>query len=61
MELRYAVRYLEELSVVACIFTVSGGNAGLPQNLQTRNLQTRNLREEVSLLYISSCVELLGQ
>jgi hypothetical protein len=44
MELRYAVRYLEELSVVACIFTVSGGNAGLPQNVQTRNLQTRNLQ-----------------
>ena len=40
MELRYAVRYLEELGVVACIFTVSGGNAGLPQNLQTRSLQT---------------------
>jgi hypothetical protein len=40
MKLRYAVRYLEELSVVACISTVSGGNAGLPQNLQTRNLQT---------------------
>jgi hypothetical protein len=53
MKLRYAVRYLEELSVVACISTASGNGW---QCRAVAELADPAKREEVSL-NISSCVE----